>query len=141
VSLLRLCGNVYLSFGYKYGYVYCLYVYRASVGMLARSSGACFRPGQAHGRLLCGIAGLSALCSCCRGWMVLRVVLCAELMFWLCCLVGFVCCHKLLQHTIITKHQCGTKENTQHHPAPTARAKSRQARYLYGIRMYKHTDM
>jgi hypothetical protein len=66
--------------------------------MLARyrSTGACFRTGlgQAHGRLLCGIVRLSAFCSCWRGWMVLRVLLCAELMFWLCCLVGFVRCNK-----------------------------------------------
>jgi hypothetical protein len=52
------------------------------------------RPGHAHGRLSCGIACSSAFCSCCRGWMVLRVLLCAELMFWLCCLVGFLCCNK-----------------------------------------------
>jgi hypothetical protein len=36
--------------------------------------------------------------------------------------------HKTNQATK-PKHQLGTKENTQHHPAPTARAKSRQARY------------
>jgi hypothetical protein len=59
------------------------------------------RPGQVYGRLFCVIACLSALCSCacCLGWMVLRVLLCAELMFWLCCLVGFVCCNK---YTVIS---------------------------------------
>jgi hypothetical protein len=36
--------------------------------------------------------------------------------------------HKTNQATK-PKHQLGTKENTQHHPAPTAGAKSRQARY------------
>jgi hypothetical protein len=42
--------------------------------------------------------------------------------------IMYVTTHKTNQATK-PKNQLGTKENTQHHPAPTARAKSQQARY------------
>jgi hypothetical protein len=60
---------------------------RGNISCIGRLLGNCLRlrgmlpsrPDQAHGRLLCGIARLLTLCSCCRAWIVLRAIKLDEL--------------------------------------------------------------
>jgi hypothetical protein len=87
------------------------------------------RPGQAHGRLLCGVACLPALCSCCRGWVVLRAIIFDELTFWLCCLVTFECCKGI--NAMFFMPQCACIKGRSREPARAGRFISQRMQELH----------